>query len=138
MEIVLNKCYGGFGLSPLAIKAYLKRKGKDCYFYNQTKYKHSDKKNEFTLVKTSKSDTVRFNIFTKNLGETFSKWPKEKGVYFYDRDIERSDPDLIAVVKKLGEKANGWAAELRIVDIPDGIDYSISDYDGIETAEEPH
>jgi hypothetical protein len=42
------------------------------------------------------------------------------------------------LLKKLGEKANGWAAELRIVDIPDDINYSISDYDGIETAKEPH
>jgi hypothetical protein len=73
MEIVLNKCYGGFGLSPLAIKAYLKRKGKECYFYNQTKYKHSDKKDEYTLVKINKVDKVRHTVFTKNLGEKIFK-----------------------------------------------------------------
>jgi hypothetical protein len=44
MEIVLNKCYGGFGLSNIAVKEYLKRKGKQCYFYKQIKYKHSDEK----------------------------------------------------------------------------------------------
>ena len=32
-KVVINKCYGGFGLSTLAIKEYLKLKGKQAYFY---------------------------------------------------------------------------------------------------------
>ena len=32
-EVVINSCYGGFGLSPKAIKRYLELKGKECFFY---------------------------------------------------------------------------------------------------------
>jgi len=33
MKIVINKCYGGFGLSPLAIKELAKLNKKKCYFF---------------------------------------------------------------------------------------------------------
>ena len=33
MKIVINSQYGGFGLSILAIKEFLKLKGKEAYFY---------------------------------------------------------------------------------------------------------
>jgi len=51
---------------------------------------------------------------------------------------DRTDPDLIAAVEALGDGANGQCAELKVVDIPDGIQYEIDDYDGIETIHEVH
>jgi hypothetical protein len=95
------------------------------------------KKNEFELCNENES-SFHISVSTKNLGKTFTKWPEAKGVYFYSRDIERTDPDLIVVVKKLKNKANGDCAELKVVEIPDDIDYVIEDYDGIETVEEKH
>ena len=50
----------------------------------------------------------------------------------------RTNPTLIKVVEELGEKANGWAAKLKVVDLPEGIEYEIGDYDGIETVRELH
>lgn len=35
MKLVVNKCHGGFGLSPIAIAEYLKLKGKECFFYKK-------------------------------------------------------------------------------------------------------
>ena len=52
--------------------------------------------------------------------------------YGYGHSDDRANPDLVAVVEKLGKAANGNFAELKVVDIPDGIDYRIEDYDGIE------
>jgi hypothetical protein len=54
-------------------------------------------------------------------------------------DIPRHDPDLISVVEKLGNKANGISTELKIVDIPDGVEYIICENDcGTEWIAEKH
>ena len=53
----------------------------------------------------------------------------------YDFDIERHDPILVAVVEELGDEVNDVFSELTIIDIPEGYDYTIDDYDGFETVE---
>jgi hypothetical protein len=57
---------------------------------------------------------------------------------FYDRDIPRDDAVLIQVVEELGDAANGFAADLKIVDIPDDVDWYIEEYDGNEWVAERH
>ena len=47
--------------------------------------------------------------------------------------IERHDPKLVDVVEKLGTKSWGFCAQLKVVEIPNGTDYYIYDYDGMET-----
>lgn len=85
MKIVINKCYGGFGLSEEAYK------------------------------------------------ELGLKWD---GYGFVE--IKRNDPKLVAVVKKLGERANGEHADLKIITIPDSVKWQIEEYDGIEWISEVH
>ena len=58
--------------------------------------------------------------------------------YKYSEYDKRTDPKLIKCVEKLGEKANGRYADLRVVEIPDDVVWEISSYDGIETVEEIH
>lgn len=58
--------------------------------------------------------------------------------YFSEREIERNDPNLIATVEALGDKANGFCANLDIVEIPDGVQWEIDEYDGIERVDEVH
>ena len=56
-----------------------------------------------------------------------------------DCDIEtRSCPSLVQVVEELGEKASGDLAKLKIIEVPDGIECHIDDYDGIEHVAEDH
>ncbi|WP_322935099.1 hypothetical protein [Listeria monocytogenes] len=40
---------------------------------------------------------------------------------------------MIATIEELGKTANGSYSDLKIVEIPDGSDFIINDYDGIET-----
>ena len=48
-------------------------------------------------------------------------------------EIDRTDPKLIELVETLGDEANGRAARLRIVNIPDdSTDWEIDEYDGAE------
>ena len=56
----------------------------------------------------------------------------------FDFEIPRDDLVLVWVVEHLGLKANGDYAELKVVEIPEGVDWFISDYDGIEHVAERH
>ena len=51
----------------------------------------------------------------------------------------RSDPRLIAAIEKLGEKeSSGKLANIKVIDVPDDIEWNIDEYDGVETVEEKH
>lgn len=80
MKIVINRCFGGFGLSAEAVALLVEDGGEET----------------------------------------------------------RADPALVSVVETLGsEKASGEYAELKVVEIPDGVeDWYITDYDGNETIHE--
>lgn len=62
----------------------------------------------------------------------------EKNSYFWDRSIDRDDKALVQVVEEKGKEAFGKHAELKIVQIPDDVDWEISEYDGSEHIVEVH
>jgi hypothetical protein len=45
---------------------------------------------------------------------------------------------LIDVVRTLGKKSFGMCAELKVIEVPNGIDWAIDEYDGLEKVEEVH
>lgn len=87
MKIVINRCYGGFSLSPEAT-ALLACKGYD----------------------------------------------KEKKCWMDDR----CNPDLVSLVETLGPIANGKHCHLKVLEIPDDVQYTIEEYDGMEWVAEKH
>ena len=89
MKVVINRCFGGFGLSDEAMQLYAAKKG-----------------------------------------------IKLEG--FYDWEISRNDPVLVEVVEHLGEAANDWGTDLKVVEIPEGVDWYVEDYDGVEHIAERH
>ena len=57
--------------------------------------------------------------------------------YAYDDD--RTNPKLVEGVEKLGEAAShGLGASLYVVEVPDDVKWTITDYDGVEQVEEVH
>lgn len=149
MKVVINKCYGGFGLSPLACKEFAKLKGKKCYFFN---FDFNQKKYVPLTMKEAKINLF-FNVFTvKNPNDykcekewnemTLEEKQKQNKLFdefsMREHDIDRADVDLIKVVEKLGKKANSSFANLEIIDIPDDIEYNIEEYDGQEWISEKH
>ena len=54
------------------------------------------------------------------------------------QEQQRSDPRLVAVVEKLGVAASGECANLRVVEIPDDVQWEIEEYDGYEHVAEKH
>lgn len=58
----------------------------------------------------------------------------EQMQYGFEFQSKRDNPDFVALVEELGDRANDWASRLRVVEIPDGVtDYRINDYDGLES-----
>lgn len=154
MEVVINNCYGGFSLSPLAVKRLAELQGKPSYFF-KTDFIGGKPKN-IPLTEQEINSTERLLFFSAytipNPDEFGSKkeWhemtddERKKHNEEYDkisltsRDINRNDKLLIQVVKELGEKADGACARLKIVEIPDDVDFEIDEYDGNEWVSEKH
>jgi hypothetical protein len=53
-------------------------------------------------------------------------------------DVHRDDYNLIRVVEELGETSWGYGSELKVVEIPEDVDWYIQDYDGVEQVHETH
>jgi hypothetical protein len=55
---------------------------------------------------------------------------------FRMREIDRDDPILVQLVEELTEK--NLQGALKVVSIPDDVEWEIDDYDGIESIHEKH
>ena len=99
MKIVINECFGGFGLSKEALDLYCAEKQIDPGKWNDT-WKYYE--------------------------------------HIQHGSIERDDPLLVGIVERLGEKSWGYDAELKVVEIPDGVQWVIHEYDGSEHIAEVH
>jgi hypothetical protein len=128
-KIVINKCFGGFSLSDEAYEMYLKLKKIKFYKY------HNIFGSDYYRVPKQKYDKYK-NLWRNKDGDY--RRINARNWFLSDRDIERDDKYLIKVVEKLGEKANGKFAELKIVEIPDNVDWEIDEYDGNEIIDEVH
>lgn len=132
MKIVINKCYGGFGLSEQAMYAYATRKGLTLY---------PDKESPLcTTYWTVPPDErpVEIDWQAATMEERQAHNEAHAKAVLYDRDIARDDPDLVAVVEALGNAASDRYAELKVVEIPDGVEWELDDYDGLEYIAEKH
>jgi len=135
MKIVINDCYGGFGLSHEAIMYYAGLGGFDLYaFVNQ---RDDSGHLDFHKCKSYKEGEDASIIY-------YAKEPlNEDGIYnekawFSASDIERNDANLIKTVEDMGEKANGRCASLKIIEIPEDVEWGIEEYDGVEWVAEKH
>jgi len=148
MKIAINRCYGGFSLSPKAVKMHSELEGKKCFFF---KYNHETKMHIPISENDIDDNYMSWCAFTienpdKYLGKsvfgidgTFKEYnAKYREISLSNRDIPRDDLNLIKVIETLKEEANGHCAELAIIEIPDNVDWEVAEYDGMETVEEKH
>lgn len=99
-KIVVNRCYGGFSLSPMA----------------------------YRVLHDSGHPVAKEAPCERSDG-----WGS-----YHVHDIERDDPALVSLVEKYGEQAGGRHAELKIVEIPEDVEWEIEEYDGHEWVSEKH
>lgn len=122
-KVMINKCYGEFGFSRKAIQLYVERKGLDVKPYFK----------EFSG--DIKPMLVTWELYQAQIGTALNyRLLHDDGKYFReDEEIGREDDVMIAIVEELGTAANGQHAEIRIIEIMDGEEYQIHDYDGVES-----
>jgi hypothetical protein len=140
MKIAINRCYGGFNLSPLAVQRLAQLKGQECFCF--LRGLEGEKKDHFVPIAFEELSRVRMPEWYIVMFSVPN--PADYGDRAYDHylsshpDLPRNDSMLIQVIEELKEKANGTYSDIQIVDIPDDIEWEIKDYDGIEHVAEVH
>lgn len=64
--------------------------------------------------------------------------PDEPSLNRFGSFIPRDDQKLVQVVEELRSEANGHCAELKVVEIPGGIQWTVEKVDGTEHISETH
>lgn len=133
MKIVINTLYGGFNLTMEALQMYFDKIGKKVWLRP-----HSSGFVTISLVPFEESVKTTWSMEKRQENELayYEKLAEES---FDPYSIPRNDPALIHVVETLGsEKASGMYCRLKIVEIPDDVEWMIQDYDGEEWVAEKH
>lgn len=112
MKVVINRCYGGFGVSREAL-------------HELRKMGYEPALKEVDLGEKWPDGSVNNDSF---LNRSF----------FLHDGMERHDRELVEVVERMGAAANGACADLGVIEIPDGVDYEVDEYDGKEIVREKH
>lgn len=132
-RIVINTCFGGFGLSHAAMVRYAELKG----FPLTWRFDDIDRKVRAQLH--NEEPLTPDNACIVHYYKSDSREEKlPDNLYFSERGIPRDDPTLLIVVQELAERAAGKHAELTIVEIPDDVEWEIENYDGAEHIAEKH
>ena len=135
MKVVINKCYGGFGLSEKAyerlielgipVRKYTEQELGEDGLYKKVPENEGEVIFDRDLSKSE--DSLQKSMRTLS-GRYWETWT----------DDNRSHPLIVQVVEELGKESWGSFAKLKIVEIPDGVDFEIDEYDGLEHIAEKH
>lgn len=119
MKVAVNKCYGGFSPSNVLYEALI-AKGWKVTKYNDD-YEVEDK--EALIIDSGEDDKLGISRY-----------------HFADGSSTklRSHPDLVEAIEMLGEAANTMVSKLKVVEIPDDVNWKIEEYDGFEHIAEVH
>jgi len=143
-EVIINTCYGGFGLSDEAYEELIKMGVPVRKYITE---KENPKTGLYDIKEPNNEGKVIFDKELTPLGEDklndlYWKFKGDSNIEqrYWEvwSNTDRENPLLIAVIKKLGAKANSWASKLKIVKIPADVDYTIEEYDGMEWIAEEH
>lgn len=126
MKIILNRCFGGFGLSKKAYERWIKAGAKVTGWTIDGNFMDKDAHIvDWTLNKKRAKEDKLFIKFHKKYS-------------MVDREKARLDPKLIKIVEEMGKSADGRSSKLKVIEIPDDIEYEIDEYDGVESVHEKH
>lgn len=136
-KVVINACHGGFGLSEAGILRYAAIRGITPYpepgrFKWDTTWwtlPPEGRPAEILADEEWRAASLEARIASNKAYSASTLCPRE---------IARDDAALVQAVEELGENANGDHAQLKVVEIPAGVEWEIDEYDGLEWVAEKH
>lgn len=144
-KIVVNRCYGGFGLSDEALKQLIAENSPvvdacpEDEYYGLGTHGRPESLDDFLAEEREKYSLL---YEESDAGDGYIKRCltlfKDGVAYSYRRRKYRDDSALVRVVEEMGDAANGPHAKLRVVEIPDGVEWQIEEHDGLEHIAEVH
>lgn len=143
MKVVINTQFGGFNLSDAAyewliahgvpVRKYIKEPRNPETGLYDIKSPENEGEIIFDRTLTEKGESKINDLYLEHTDSSIF------GRYWETWIDERRDwPLLVQCVEELGDKAAGRSATLKIVDIPDDVEYIIEEYDGLEHIAEKH
>lgn len=140
MKLVINACYGGFGLSERAflwlidngmpVKPHIAQKRDEQGRWLPEPRNEGDHITDLDHPESDLGDLINPEGHRKICGRFGAGWLRE--------DRHRGNELLVRCVEALGAEANGMCAKLKVVEIPDGIEWEVEEYDGYERIAEKH
>ena len=143
MKVVINKCYGGFSLSEAAYEKLIEwgvpvRKYVPEERGDDGRYIHPPE-NEGEIIFDRELTPPGEDNFNDKMYHAFKGRGALFGRYWDTWTAKRRDhPLVVRVVEELGEAASGFVSNLQVVEIPDGVEYIVQEYDGQEWVAEAH
>lgn len=141
-RVVINICFGGFGLSEAAyekliewgipVRKYIEQE-QDAATGLYQPQPLNDGEVIFDRELTPEGDDDFNDMYWKyrpnrSIPRYWDSWTSDA----------RTHPLIIRVVEELGAAANGPHAELKIIEVPAGVEYEVAEYDGSEHVAEKH
>jgi hypothetical protein len=137
-KVVINRRYGGFGLSEKAVRRYFEILDKPVWVEPHKRF--SPSVDVYWTVPPDERVERRegnewYDMSSDERKEYNELWSLQT---FNDRELKRDDPILVQVVEELGDDASDVHAELTVVEIPEDVEWTIQEYDGLEWVAEVH
>lgn len=116
-----------FGLSAKAVKRIAELKSMDIFFYMES----PDKDGTFLKIKVEYADNnnrfFEFHCASVDLGDKTTSDELDKHCLYIEKQLEtnRDDPDMIQAIEELGEESYCYYCGLKIIQIPDDVDWQI-------------
>lgn len=131
-KVVVNRCFGGFGLSDEAYEWLIAHGVKSGPYKQEPK---NPKTGLYDIKPPENEGEVIFDNEHPDSEREGTGWGRYWETWIDDK---RDWPLLVQCVEELGNKADGRFAQLEIVEIPDDVEWEIDEYDGSEHIAEKH
>jgi hypothetical protein len=137
MKVVINNKHGGFRLSDEAIIRYAELKGLKVWVEQDAKFKSLT--HHWTVPPEERMSFPENAVWAAlPMDERQALNKKYGSQQIYERDLERDDPILVQVVEELGDRCRTQVSSPKVVEIPDDVEWTIEEYDGLEWVAEVH